>query len=801
MIHRKQHKTSRLSARLTLGSFVFAIAISGTYMFTTRTQQAYADTSSPSICSNVFAALPTWLTTDVAANESTYVQAMGATGVPWQMLAAIHYRETNLSLAEPSNGAGLYQDGYAVASAGTTLNSSQFYQETLKAAQLLQSTYALENSPNAASNVTPTELTSNDQNINEIKNTFYSWNGRAGVYASQAATYGYSSTAAPYEGSPYVMNMFDCPRASMGIITQDGGGIAGQDTRYGAFTLYARLISNSYWLAMTQPYSWVVTSQGLYNDPSNTNPTNTSLMAPNTTYYAVVNVVNIGSSTWSNSGANPVDMGTSNPDDRMSAFCNNTWLSCNRPARLMQSSVGPGQSGTFEFTITTPSTYGTYDEYFNLVDEGVSWMDDIGMYWQFTIAPPVQRWQLGAEQLYTDSGYTLPANPAALSPNTTYYVRVQALNIGNTTWSNSGSGAINLATAAPYNRNSAFCNTSWLTCDRPAALQQATVSPGQFGTYLFTITTPSTLGLYNERFNLVQEGVTYLPDIGMYLPLNVTSPIALWQYDGQATYTDNTMSTPIDTTQLDNGTRFYMVVYALNTGNTTWTNSGANPVDLGTSESQDRTSAFCDPTWISCNRPARLTQASVAPGQVGTFQFWMQSPDTANGTSYQEHFTPVVEGSMWMDDVGMYQSITMQSPITNWQYQGQSAFSSSNYTNPVNLSAAQPSTTYYLQLQLKNTSGVTWYNSGANPLDLGTSNPQGHAASNVCNNTWLIATPGCNRAARLQQASVAPGQTGTINFSITTPSAPLTNDQEYFEPVLEGESWLTDIGLYWSITT
>jgi hypothetical protein len=657
MTLQKPHRIRQFSTRFTLFSFMLAISISGLFFIAPGVRQASASTAG--ICSNVFAPLPTWLTTAVANNQNTYLQVMNTTGVPWQLLAAIHYRETNLSLTEPGNGQGLFQDGYAATSGGQTLSSSQFTQETLHAAQLIQSDYVFRNSPNPAGNVNIRTLTANEQDINLIKNTLYSWNGRASSYAQQAATYGYNSSVTPYEGSPYVMNMFDCPRAGMGIITQDGGAISGTDTRYGAFTLFARLRGDSYWLAMTQPYSWIVDTQELYNDPSHTLWTNTNLMGARTTYYAIVTVRNLGSATWTNSGSNPVDMGATNPQDRSSAFCNQSWLSCNRPARLIEPSVAPGELGTFEFSITPPASSGTYKESFNLLSEGNTWMNDIGMYYQFAVVPLTSQWQEVSQQIYTDSSYTLPANPAALSPDTHYYVHVGALN----------------------------------------------------------------------------------------------------------------------------------------TGNTTWTNSGSNPVHLGTSHATDRISAFCDPSWINCNRPAALDQASVAPGQIGTFSFWMQAPDSLNSTAFSEHFTPVVEGSMWMNDLGAFWPVTMQSSLTAWQYMGQSTYSDSAYQNTTDLTNATVNTTYYLQLKAKNTSGAVWTSSGNNPLRLGTS---GSVSSAFCTTGWIGS--GCNRMAILHESSVAPGQTGTFDFPILTPSSPI-NTKLYAIPVSEGAFWLDNIGLYWPIVT
>jgi len=88
-----------------------------------------------------------------------------------------------------------------------------------------------------------------------------------------------------------------------------------------------------------------------------------------------VSVKNTGTATWYNTGANPVHLGTYRPQDRNSAFCTTGWLGCNRPANLNESSVAPGQIGTFTFDVQAPVNPGTYSEYFNLVVEGItSWI-------------------------------------------------------------------------------------------------------------------------------------------------------------------------------------------------------------------------------------------------------------------------------------------------------------------------------------------------------------------------------------------------------------------------------------------
>jgi len=130
------------------------------------------------------------------------------------------------------------------------------------------------------------------------------------------------------------------------------------------------------------------------------------------------------------------------------------------------------------------------------------------------------------------------------------------------------------------------------------------------------------------------------------------TPSYNWQLTQQYAYTDNSKTTQVDLTTLTPGQRVYIGFAAVNTGNTTWTNTGNNPIRVGTSNARDRNSSFCDPSWYGCNRPSSLTApASVAPGETGTFEFWYKAP-SYSGT-YNEHFSLLAEGAAWMNDPGM----------------------------------------------------------------------------------------------------------------------------------------------------
>lgn len=182
--------------------------------------------------------LPAAVIDKINAHKAVYVQAASAAGIPWQMLAALHYREAGLgtTVTPPTAKNGMYQilgKDYGL-TVGAVLTSDQFLLESTDAANFLKHTV----SSNLASHQMPLTTAPDPE---EVKDTFFSYNGRSSEYAAQAAKLGFDPKTQPYEGSPYVMNQYDGRHQDMGIITHDHGSIDGTDNRFGAFTLYARL--------------------------------------------------------------------------------------------------------------------------------------------------------------------------------------------------------------------------------------------------------------------------------------------------------------------------------------------------------------------------------------------------------------------------------------------------------------------------------------------------------------------------------------------------------------------------------
>jgi len=102
-------------------------------------------------------------------------------------------------------------------------------------------------------------------------------------------------------------------------------------------------------------------------------------------YRFVLIVRNTGSATWNR---NVVHLGTSHNKDRISPFTREArgsspsgWTSPNR-IKMQESSVAPGHNATFIFHMRNDGlSPGTYREYFQVVADGVGWMQDYGIYW------------------------------------------------------------------------------------------------------------------------------------------------------------------------------------------------------------------------------------------------------------------------------------------------------------------------------------------------------------------------------------------------------------------------------------
>lgn len=264
-------------------------------------------------------------------------------------------------------------------------------------------------------------------------------------------------------------------------------------------------------------------------------------------------------------------------------------------------------------------------------------------------------------QIYTDQNRTQPLSGTTIAPGQTLYYTVTAKNTGYGEWQNS---FVKIGTANPYNRSSQFYDSSWPEKNRPSYLEEPTVAPGSNGTFNFSLTAPLNNGTYSEQFNLVAEGKAWMPGGDLTFSLNVSSP-----YNAVLTelssYSDSALTHPTDPTVMASGEQLYFRLKMRNTGTQTWQNTITK---LATVDPNNRASDFYDSSWPATNRLAFLKETSVAPGQVGTFEYTLKGPATTN--LYDEHFGLVAEGVSWMPGAKYSQTIKVVEPPLDTLYPG-----------------------------------------------------------------------------------------------------------------------------------
>ena len=623
------------------------------------------------------------------------------------------------------------------------------------------------------------EANPNSYNYKAARNNFIYYNpnlsgcGGSNVYIQNQAT------ASLYIYTPYQPNT-----AALNNLYGSGDSCSAYGNRN-----FWRMFNDWFGSTFAPSYSWAPWGITVFTDASKTASSTTANMTPGSRVYAQIKIRNTGNQTWSSSSANPMRLGTARPIERQSMFCDTSWLSCSRPAGMLESSVAPNAVATFEFWLKAPMNGANVNEYFVPVVEGIAWLQDNGLHYPIISQPATFTWDTAGITVFSDASKSLPSTTANMAPGSRVYAQIKIRNTGNQTWSNSGANPMRIGTGRPLERLSVFCDNTWLSCSRPTTMLESSVAPNAVATFEFWLKAPMNGANVNEYFNPVIEGFMWLQDKGLHYPVTSQAATYNWELAGITAFTDGTKSVNTSTANLAPGARVYAQIKIRNTGNQTWSSSGANPLRIGTGKPLERQSAYCDPSWLSCSRPTTMIESSVGSNQVATFEFWLKIPMQA--TSQNEHFVPVIEGLMWLQDRGMHYPITSQTPSYSWDLLTQYAFTDATKTVPRNLSTLQAGDKAYIGFTVRNTGNVTWSNFGSNPVRVGTIDPVERASIFAPGSSWI----GASRPTSSIESTVSPNGLATFEFWITTPSGVTGAFNERFGLVVEGKSWLNDDNL------
>jgi len=232
------------------------------------------------------------------------------------------------------------------------------------------------------------------------------------------------------------------------------------------------------------------------------------------------------------------------------------------------------------------------------------------------------------------------------SASTSYTVHYR--NTGTETWQRGIAGRqVNLGITGD---STAFANigmaVGWLSANRVATTAEAVVAPGAIGTFTFTLRAPGTPGTYRVPLHPVLEGVQHLEDEGVYLL--VVSDLGFhsaWvSQSAYPTLQPGQVSTPLN------------VVFR-NVGSQTWTKGVLGQEARLGINLDDAQWAPLAVNWPYSTRVAVQAEATVAPGATTTFTFQVKAPQSPG--SYSLHLRPVVDGAWWMEDEGVFLTITV----------------------------------------------------------------------------------------------------------------------------------------------
>jgi len=237
---------------------------------------------------------------------------------------------------------------------------------------------------------------------------------------------------------------------------------------------------------------------------------------------------------------------------------------------------------------------------------------------------------------------------AAMQPAATQSVTLRFRNSGTKTWQRGVAGSqVTLGVNGDRTTYSALgMNVGWPSANRVAIQNEASVPPGGIASFTFAVKAPFSAGVVSVPLRPVVDGVAWLEDQGVVLPV-VTTVSYHSRWLTQSPYP--TLRAGQVSAQLS--------ISFLNTGSQTWTRGLlGQEARLGVNRDNE-TWAGLGVGWPSANRVAFQNEASVPPGAVGTFLFQVRAPTTPG--LYAINLRPVIDGVTWMEDQGVFLFVTV----------------------------------------------------------------------------------------------------------------------------------------------
>ena len=235
-------------------------------------------------------------------------------------------------------------------------------------------------------------------------------------------------------------------------------------------------------------------------------------LAPGASTTLTVRFQNTGTAAWQRGVAGQqANLGLNGDTVAFAALgMNDGWLSANRLATTVESSVAPGQIGTFTFNVRAPLTPGTYRLPLRPVIDGVAWMEDSGVFMVIVSASSYHAKWAG------QSPY-----PTLAVGQTSGPLKISFTNTGSSPWMKGVAGQEARLGVALDDVTWSSLGVGWPFPSRVAAQSEASVATGQIGSFTFQVRAPASPGVYSIHLRPVIDGVTWMEDDGVFLIVTV----------------------------------------------------------------------------------------------------------------------------------------------------------------------------------------------------------------------------------------------------------------------------------------
>ncbi|MEX0748991.1 MAG: hypothetical protein WD467_02155 [Candidatus Saccharimonadales bacterium] len=190
-----------------------------------------------------------------------------------------------------------------------------------------------------------------------------------------------------------------------------------------------------------------------------------------------------------------------------------------------------------------------------------------------------------------------------------------------------------------------------------------------------------------------------------------------------------------------------------------------------------------DPAWMGTQNQVKMVEASVAPGQIATFNFTLKAP--------QQSLSHTIDMVLVHNGVRVYTDTVMSvavKSIPDYAYE------------TVSIEAPRgilPGDGNFITVKLKNTGVETWHSDdnrppGVRPIRLAASGYRNSPfAYPRTSSAWL----GTRNQIKLQEPKVAPGEVGTFRATIFAPYQEIKEHEHNFRLVLDGEKFIPGLNI------